>query len=110
MIELTLIIALVVLFIHVTTWEGMINEWVGRVFWDAPSWLKKPLFDCPICMAPWWGALIIIIGEWFGAWPCYGFFKEIIMLFAAGGINTVLIYIISSDKEEIKALKDDPDA
>ncbi|MBK7882483.1 MAG: hypothetical protein IPJ81_00575 [Chitinophagaceae bacterium] len=110
MIELTLIIALVVLFIHVTTWEGMINEWVGRVFWDAPSWLKKTFVRLPNLYGSLRGALIIIIGEWFGAWPCYGFFKEIIMLFAAGGINTVLIYIISSDKEEIKALKDDPDA
>lgn len=108
MIELTLIISLVVLFIHATTWEGMINEWVSRVLWHAPPWIKKPLFDCPICMAPWWGSLILLLfGVFTDNWlhP----FIWVITLFAAGGINTVLIYIISSDKEEIKVLKGEDD-
>lgn len=109
MIEAAFIIALVVLFIHVTTWEGMINNWVHGIFWYAPTWIKKPLFDCPICMSIWWGAVIIIAGEFFGHWQCHGFFNEVIILFAAGGINTVLIYAISSDKEEIKVLEDDAD-
>ena len=99
MIELTLIISLVVLFIHATTWEGMINEWVVRACWDFPSWIRKPLFDCPICMAPWWGSLIILLfGVFTDNWlhP----FIWVLQLFAAGGINAVLINTITPSDDD----------
>ena len=106
MIETAFLIAFNVLFLHASTWDGMINEWVRSMAFNWPVWVKKPLFDCPICMAPWWGALIMLTFHF-----ATGFWKKILriilMLFAAGGINTVLIYMISSDKEEVKALKDD---
>lgn len=107
MLETSLLVALVVLFLNVTTWEGMINEWVKRVTFNWPDYFKKPLFDCPICMAPWWGSLILIVGYQAGALPAYNWFEAVCILFAAGGINAVLIYIITANKEEVKALKDD---
>ncbi len=117
MLTTAFIIAFTVLFIHATTWEGMINEWVHAVTWDWPPFLKKPVYDCPICMAPWWGfwvylAVVPVPGFISFKWvhlavvPVPGFtsFKHVtamvISLFIAGGINTVLIYIISLAKNE----------
>lgn len=102
----SILIALAVLFIHVSTWEGMINEWVHSVADSWPPWIKKPLFDCPICMSFWWGLLINAIGVGSQGWQPIGLFNAIIMVFAAGGLNAVLIYVISSDKEIVKELKD----
>lgn len=56
MIFHSLQIALLVLFIHATTWEGNIMSWV-KVF-NFPEWIEKPLYGCPMCMTPWWGTLI----------------------------------------------------
>lgn len=36
---------------HITTQEGEINNWVDKLLWSAPSWIKKPLYDCPTCCA-----------------------------------------------------------
>ena len=95
MIEIAFIIALVVLFLHATTWEGMIFQIVAEKLRGLPAWVKKPLYDCPICMAPWWGSVILILmglhsGEWFDP------LTWLLLVFAAGGINTVLIYIIEN--------------
>lgn len=101
-VERILIIALTVLFIHITTWKGMINEWFLNLSRPWPEWIRKPLLSCPICMTPWWGALLFLIG----AVQFVSILDSIIVLFAAGGLNAVLIYVISSDKEEIKDLKE----
>lgn len=52
-----LIIAMIVLFIHSTTWDGMI---FGKVKdWIKPEGLLyKPIYGCPICMTPWYGTII----------------------------------------------------
>lgn len=103
MIETAFIIALTVLFLHATTWEGMINEWVAQVFHNAPSWVKKPVYDCPICMAPWWGFFIYVLLFIFGEIQYLQPINLVVMLFMAGGINSVLIYIISYAKDAAQA-------
>ena len=106
MLEISFIIALTVLFLHVTTWEGMINEWIADACYDWPSYIKKPLYDCPICMSVWWGSFIIAcFGLYTDYWP--NLFVWILEVFMAGGINTVLIYIISADKQVTKESKED---
>jgi len=100
---LFLFITFTVLFLHVTTWEGMIFEIVRTTLDDLPGNIKKPLYDCPICMTPWWGAVIILVGEYTHNIPCYGFFFEALILFAAAGLNTLLIYIISLARDYIIA-------
>lgn len=95
MITMALIIALAVLFLHSTTWEGMIFHKVSVVLNEAPDWVKKPLFDCPICMTPWWGAIMIIAGELTGQLPCIGYLREFAVLFAAAGMNVIFIYVVS---------------
>jgi len=77
MIEISFILAFSVLFLHVCTWEGMIFEFVSNKLYNLSDKIKKPLY------------------EW------------ILELFAAGGINTVLIYLISSNRELTKELKDE---
>lgn len=102
---LFLLITFTVLFLHVTTWEGMIfgnmEQWLRLNY--LPSYIRKPLYDCPICMTPWWGAFIILIGEYSHSIPCYGFFIEVLILFAGAGLNTLLIYIISLARDYIIA-------
>ena len=97
MIETSFIVALSVLFIHATTWEGMIFRSVYEQLKHLPDWIKKPLYDCPICMAPWWGALMMLTFHLVtGVWR--KILGWLLILFAAGGINTVLIYIVSYAK------------
>jgi len=59
--ENSLIISLIVLFLHATTWEGMIFNAVKNVISPDKGWLYKPIYGCPICMTPWWGTLIYLI-------------------------------------------------
>lgn len=39
--------------IHASTWKDMINHWVNGL--PVPYWVSFPLWDCPICMASFWG-------------------------------------------------------
>jgi hypothetical protein len=84
------IIAMFCMFIWQTTKNEMIFEWF-------PGWLlkfkwankiHKPLYDCPICSCFWWGSLIYWI-TWHGS-----FVEWILVVFAAGGINTVIIRLL----------------
>lgn len=77
--------ALAVLFINATTWKGMVLDkitikprdyrsghgWRNYSIKDyldrAPEWLAKPLWDCLICMTPWWSfglGLPLFYGSW----------------------------------------------
>lgn len=60
MVVNALIIAMIVLFIHSTTWEGMIFEGIKKLI-KPEGKLYKPIYGCPICMTPWWGTLIYLI-------------------------------------------------
>jgi len=53
-------ISLIVLFIHATTWEGMIFEKI-KDYIKPEGMLYKPLYGCPICMTPWWGTLLYLL-------------------------------------------------
>lgn len=96
LIVIAIIVAFVVLFLHATAWEGMIFGTIAEKAFDWPEWIRKPLFECPICMAPWWGSLILVIfglatGVWFSWW------QWAVILFVAGGINTLIVLIKSND-------------
>lgn len=92
MIATIFTISFIVLFIHATTWEGMINGWVSNLCDNWPEWIKKPLYDCPICMCPWWGSLILyFMGSHIGV------LEWILTVFAAGGVNTVIVNLSRND-------------
>ena len=61
MIVNAIIISLIVLAIHATTWQYMIfNELAHWLRKHLPLWLQNPLFDCPFCMTPYYGTLLYL--------------------------------------------------
>lgn len=91
MLEHSLIIALLVLSIWYTLQEGEIFGKLG--IWlnnHTSSAIHQPLFDCNVCMTPWYGSLLYI--SIYGVniqWP--------IVVICAMGIN-VAINKLSPDK------------
>jgi hypothetical protein len=75
--------ALGIVFIHATTWDGMIFSRVRVALWGLPLWIKKPLFMCPICMTSIWGTALY-----------FQPFEFITYLFAVGGMMTLLSFIL----------------
>lgn len=94
MLQWIVIISLTVLFLHATTWEGMIFDKVSVWAFNLPAFIKNPLFDCPICMAPWYGSIILAIADLTNSLPSLNWFKCILILFASAGLNVLLINII----------------
>ena len=99
MLETSFIVAFAVMFIHASFWEGMIFGKVAEAMHSWPDWIKKPLYDCPICMSFWHGLWIIAALQATGYVNYCNPLPVLLTLFAAGGINTVLIYIISYAKD-----------
>jgi hypothetical protein len=86
MLQTITIISLIIIFIHATTWEGMIFEKVNEIFEDAPSWIRKPLFDCPTCMSPWWCLIVLF----FMSYEIQNYKDVIMIMFSVGGLNTII--------------------
>lgn len=88
----SLIIALLVLFIHATTWEGHIFEGVKKIIPPDAGDFYKPIYGCPICMTPWWGSVIYLIffpvdwRDWF------------IVVGSAAGMSVISVVLISIRK------------
>jgi hypothetical protein len=94
MIELSILIAFAVLFIHTTTNEGHIFEDVAN--WldtKLPDWIIKPLYGCPICMSFWWGSAFYILYKGIDIWM-------LIVVFCAAGINAAIVNLNNSIKDE----------
>lgn len=106
MIEIIIIISFIVLFIHVTLWPGMIFASIGEKLKVLPEFIRKPLYDCPICMTPYYGSLILWMGNVSKVCRVHNPVQWIFILFAAAGVNTVLIYIVDAGKAITKALND----
>lgn len=106
MTDTIFIVAFTVLFIHITFWEGMIFESIGKLLKSLPNYIRKPLYDCPICMTPWWGSVLLLIGQLNNLWHIHNWFEWIVILFAAAGINAVLIYIVDAGKAITKSLNE----
>lgn len=89
MLTQAFVIALSVLFIYTTMQEGMIFEKLGNFFkCKLPEILWKPVFDCPICMTPWYGTIIYFILFTF-SWKDY-----LGTIFTAAGIACVFVYFL----------------
>lgn len=106
MIENALIVSLVVIFIHLTFQGDEIFSFIG--IWlekRLPKKLHKPVFDCPICMTPWWGSLVMAAAAVTGI----EMFQQIdnahwlFTIAIAAGISTV--YVEWKPKKEIKIIK-----
>lgn len=82
---------MIVMFIHSCTGEGMILNFIDRLFENAPIWIRKPLFSCSVCMVPYWGSLLIWLGNYFYFWNVYSAESWIFILLIAGGINASVL-------------------
>lgn len=62
-------ISLMILFLHATTWEGMIFEGIKKII-KPEGMLYKAIYGCPICMCPWYGSLIywLFVGSSMLSW------------------------------------------
>jgi hypothetical protein len=82
-------ISLIIVAIHALFWEGMILFPVGRILNYLPLLIKKPLFQCMICMSSIWTLIIAY---------CYHvpIFRPqiIILMLTVCGINVIIDSII----------------
>jgi len=91
-----IIIALIILFIHGCTWTDMIFDrpasWLRM---RLPEWITKMLFDCPACMSPYYGTLIIYIADRYKVGD-FSFqpVPVILTVLVAGGVNIFSIMAI----------------
>ncbi len=54
--------ALFVLGIHVLFWDGMVLSWAKKYLSALPVFLRKPLYECAVCMSSLWGVLFYFKG------------------------------------------------
>lgn len=97
--EIVLIIALFVQAIHYTMQEGEIFAALGDWFYKhLPKKIHQPVFDCPVCMTPWYGTAIYFILP-----GPESFFGWLVAVIPAMGLQAV-IGKMSPDKdtEEVK--------
>ena len=64
--------------------------------WESwPEAIRKPLYECPVCMTPWWGVIIYLSGHYTGI-PEFAELtiqRVIFTVFTAAGINTVFLIL-----------------
>lgn len=90
-----LIIAMMVLAIWATMWPGaifeFISDWFEKRLPEESKW-KKPIYDCPICMTPWYGSVIywIFLSADVREW--------ILAMIVAMGINVTAIKVFKDDE------------
>lgn len=99
MLEIALIISVTVVFLHASTWEGMILQSIPVFFWNVPVWIKKPLFSCPVCMTLWWGPSILATGIVSFHCPVTSSGQMAMLVLSAAGINVVLTSLIKSEPD-----------
>lgn len=92
-------VALIVFFIHSLFWEGMILSFIAETLFEIPTFIKKPLFECVICMTPWYGLVIYFFCARLSAWDG-SVFSVVITLLVASGINAVLSQFIEDGYDE----------
>jgi len=82
------------MFIWATFWPGMIFGGIRDLLANLNEKLKQPLFECPVCMCPYYGSILywIIWGESVKEW--------LIVVFAAAGMNAVFVKLFPPEIEE----------
>lgn len=87
--------AAIIAFITIAVWATMLYEmifgWVRDKTEHWPIWLKKPVYECPICMTAWYGTLAywLIWGNSVKEWG--------IVVICGMGIVTVFVNIKNTD-------------
>jgi hypothetical protein len=91
-IEISLAIALIVLAGHSFTWDKHIFSGIRNII-DEKSAISKPLYNCPICMTPWWGTIIYwLIFDGFAAGRT--FFDWFVVIGPATGFSVISVVLV----------------
>lgn len=93
MLEKAIIISLIVQFLYEITHEGMILQVVDKVIFKVNPYLKKPLYDCPVCMSIWWGSPICCFCMLYCNWEFENWQQIIFTSILAGGINVIFSHL-----------------
>ena len=96
MLEQIVIVSLMTMFIYATTLPGMIFSWVQRATFKWPTFVRKPIHQCTVCMAPWYGSLLFAVG----AIPFVGWIPMLLVLGCAGGLNYVLVNLFKYNEDD----------
>lgn len=90
MILLAFTISIITIAIHALFWDGMVLSWMKPALYRLPQFMRKPLFECLICMSSFWTLVIMLI---YGM-DLFGIRTILVMLMVCG-INVIwdsLIY------------------
>ncbi|GAA4320884.1 hypothetical protein GCM10023149_20390 [Mucilaginibacter gynuensis] len=87
MIQHAFIIALIVLFIHACSWKGMIFDGIKKII-EPKGMLYKPIYGCPICMTPYYGAIIYLL--FFNT----SFVDGLLTVATASGLSVISVILI----------------
>jgi len=95
MLEQAFIIAFIVYFIKATTWKGMIFYRPKEKLVGLPSFIRKPFFECPVCMTPWWGIAVYLLAHYSGIreFEVLTVARLLFTVLVSSGINTVILLI-----------------
>lgn len=79
------IIGLIVICIWACFLESMIFGKIRDI--DMPDWLAQPLWNCPICMVPYYGSVVY--------WLVFkgSIIEWILVIMVAMGINTIFVKV-----------------
>lgn len=88
MLSKILIVSFMVWAVYASMREGMIFGKVQVWFSNLRVSIKKPLFDCVVCMAPWWGTAAYWL-IWGNDWK-----ESLICAIGAMGINSIITFLI----------------
>lgn len=91
MIEGFFVIAFIVKAVEACMWDDNIFGFVRVLCRRFPKWLQKPLYDCGICMTPYYGsvAYYFIYQHELKTW--------VITIIGAMGVNAVFFLISNKD-------------
>lgn len=107
MLEKAFIISFIVMFIWATLLKGMIFGFV-RAYLETriSEYWQQPIFDCPVCMVPYYGSvaywLLVWSAKWNGDW-----IEWIVVVFAAAGINQVFLKLFPHDNQKMTLMAEE---
>lgn len=90
------VISFIVFAIWYSMLDGEIFGGLRRLFVSLPDKLHNPVYDCPVCMVPWYGSAIY--------WLAYGVSVRdwLLTVIPAMGLNAVIVRLWPKDEIDVK--------
>ncbi len=96
MIERIFITSLTVFAIWYSMLEGEVFGWLGKFIHNhTPTWAHSPLYDCPVCMIPYYGTALYWLA-WGVNWQ-----QWLLTIIPAMGLNVVITRMWPKEEVEV---------